>query len=603
MSTTSSTFTELDFGALKNSLINYMRSQAQFKDYDFTGSDLGVLIDLLTKNTEKGAFYTNMAIAEAFLDSAQLRSSVTSQAKPLNYTPRSRRSTKARIRVDFSASSVSQPYIIQKGRSFSTLIKNESFVFSIPETLTVASSNTDFSFETDIYEGIYVKDSYIFVSDEVDPFPRFKITNPNVDTTSLTVIVFEDGNQIGDQYKLSQTLLGVSDKSKVYFLQASEDGNYEVIFGDGVLGRVPKQNSTIVLDYRISNAERANGAALFSINFDPTGIDTELTGGANNPNVVTLIPAMGGAQAESIESIRYYAPRAFQVQERAVTAGDYAILLKTNFPEINAVDVYGGEEENPPLFRNVIISVDIDGIDGLPDSLMNEYYNFIKDRNPLSITPIFKDPIFTYIHVDTLVRYNINISPSSKELISTLVADTISRYNQTYLDDFRVTMRYSKLVKEIDNSDNSIISNISTLQLYKKTEPQTGVPQTLSLSFGVALASGQIDEAGAAFGYDSVVRSSIFTFKGEQVLLKDDGKGYLHVVRRNATTFSSIQPAGTVNYETGDLTITNFNPDNYDGNFFKIFVRPKDLDVKSARRNMLTIEADEVNIVVEALRE
>jgi hypothetical protein len=564
---------------------------------------MNVLIDILTKNTEKGAWWTNMAISEAFLDSAQLKSSVFSQAKPLNYCPRSRRSTMARVRVNFNASGVNQPYIIQKGHSFNTLIKNQSFVFSIPETLTVASANNSFSFETDIYEGIYVKDSYVYVSDEINPFPRFKITNPNVDTSSLTVAVYEDGSTVADTYKFTKSLLGIDDKSKVYFLQAAEDGNYEILFGDGILGRAPKQNSIIILDYRISNADISNGASIFSINFDPTGSSTELTGGSNNPNITTLIPGSGGAVSESIESVRYYAPRAYQVQERAVTAQDYAILLKTNFPEINAVDVYGGEEENPPLFRNVIISVDLNGIDGLPDSKKSEYTDFIKAHNPLVIIPIFKDPIFTYIHVDTLVRYNINISPSSKELISALVADAISSYNQENLDDFQVTMRYSKLVQAIDNCEPSIISNITTLQLYKKITPQTGVPQTLSLSFGIPLASGQIDEAGAAFGFDSVIRSSIFTFKGEAVLLKDDGNGGIHIIRRNAASFSSIQQIGTVNYDTGDLNISNFNPDNYDGDYFKIFARPKDLDVKAQKRNIMTIESDEVNIVVEALRE
>lgn len=602
MANTSSTFTELDFGALKNSLINYMRSQEQFKDYDFVGSDLNVLIDLLSKNTEKSAIYTNMAIAESFLDSAQLKSSVFSQAKPLNYTPRSRRSAKARVRVDFTASGINQPYIVQKGQSFNTLIKNESFVFSIPETLTVASANNTFSFTTDIYEGIYVKDTYLFVSDSLDPFPRFKITNPNIDTTSLTVAVFEDGAEIADNYKQTTTLLGINDRSMIYFLQAAEDGNYEILFGDSVLGKTPKQNSTIVLNYRVSNAEKANGAALFSINFDPTETFNEIIGNGNNPNVVTLTPAIGGAESESIESVRYYAPRAYQTQERAVTAGDYAILLKTNFPEIDAVDAYGGEKESPPLFRNVIISVHIAGVNGLPASKQTQYFNFIKARNPLTVTPIFKDPIFTYIHVDTLVRYNINISPNSSDLIKTLVADSITTYNLLNLNNFRVTMRYSQLTRAIDNSDKSIISNITALQLYKKLEPQTGVPQTLNLSFGVALASGQIDEAGALFSFDSVVRSSLFTLKGEQVLLKDDGKGGLHVVRRNATTFSSIQPAGTVDYESGDVNISNFNPDDFDGDFFKVFVRPRDLDVKATKRNIMTIESDEVNIKVQALR-
>ena len=603
MANTSQNFTELDFGALKNSLINHLRSQPLFKDYDFTGSNLNVLVDLLSKNTEKNSFYLNMVLSEAFLDSAQLKTSVFSHAKDLNYTPRSRRSTKARVKVSFTATGDSQPYIIQKGQSFNTLIKNEAYVFSIPETLIVSSANTQFSVETDVYEGVYMKDSYIFTSDDVDPYPRFKITNLNVDTTSLTVVVYENGQAVADIYKPATTLLGLDGNSKVYFLQASEDGNYEILFGDGVNGYTPKNGSTVLLDYRVSNADKPNGAAIFSINFDPTGADTELDHSiGDNPNIETIAVGVGGAPSETVESVRYYAPRAFQIQERAVVANDYKILLKMNFPEINAVDVYGGEEEMPPLFGKVIVSVDIDQIDGLPDSKKQEYYNFLKTRCGLTITPIFKDPLFTFLHVDSLVRYNVNISPSSVERIKTLVLDNINRYNEVNLNDFGVTLRYSNLIRSIDQTDSSIVSNITTLMMYKKTQPTTGVPQNMILDFGGALASGQIDEAGASFSADSVIKSSFFTYKGETVLIKDDGKGNLYIVRRSAQIFDPIFNVGSVNYDNGIVSITNFNPDDFEGNYFKVYARPRDLDVVAARRNILTIESDEVNVIVEALR-
>lgn len=600
MANSSINFTELDFLALKNSVVNHLKSQPLFKDYDFTGSNINVLIDLLTKNTERNSFYYNMMMSEAFLDSAQMKSSVFSRAKGLNYTPRSMRSSKAKIQVTFNATGVSQPYIIQKGESFNTLIKNQAYVFSIPETITVASANTTFSFQTDVYEGIYVKDAYVFNADDLNPYPTFVITNDNVDTTSLTVAVYEDGATVADTYKPATTLLGLNDKSKVYFLQTSVEGKFEIYFGDGTTGYVPKNGSTIVLDYRVTNGAPANGASIFSINFDPTGAETELISSGNNPSITTILPGDGGASAESIESVRYYAPRAFQAQERAVTPLDYKILLQTNFPEISAVDVYGGDEETPPLFGKVIVSVEISNVDGLPDSKKQEYYTFLKERCPLTIVPIFKDPLFTYIHIDSLVRYNVNVTPASKERIKTLVLDAINTYNATNLDDFSVTLRYSNLVKSIDGCDDSIISNITGISLYKKLTPQLAVPQNMVVDFGTTLATSPIEE-GTSFA-DSIIYSSPFTYKGESVLIKDNGSGEVFIVRQVAGVFSPIVQVGVVDYTLGTVSLTNFNPDNYEGNFFKIYAKPADLDVQAARRNIMTIEADEINVQVEPLR-
>lgn len=603
MSNTSSTFTELDFQANKNSLINHLRSQARFKDYDFNGSDINVLIDLLSKNTEKIAFYTNMAIAESFMDSAQLKASVFSKAKLLNYTPRSKRSARARVRVAFTATGDTQPYIIQKGRSFNTLIKNQSYVFSVPETITCASANTSFSFETDVYEGVYVKDVYVFRSDEVTPYPRFKITNGDVDTTSLSVVVFENDSEIGETYKLSTTLLGLDERSKVFFLQASEDGKFEITFGDGVIGRAVLEGARIVLDYRITQADLANGAAVFSINFDPTGSETELTGSFDeNPSVVTLSPASSGAPSETIESVRYYAPRAFQVQERATAATDYSILLKTNFPEINAVDTYGGEEEVPPLMRKIIVSVDVSDVEGLPDSRKRDYYAFLKERMTIGFEPIFRDPVFTYLRIDSIVRYNVNVTASSKELIKTLVEDAVSLYNEEFLDDFRTTLRYSQLVRAIDAADDSIISNVTAVQMYKKSTPTLGSPSVLNYDFGTALASGQIDEAGSNFGAETVMSSTAFTHRGERVMLQDDGEGKVFIVRSSGTGFSPVQEAGVINYDRGSISIRNVTFDDYDGSEFKVYVRPKDPDVVASRRNILSIEPSEVFITVQSLR-
>lgn len=321
---------DLDYHSLLTSFKNFLRGQSQFKDYDYDGPNIATLMRLMAFNTYKNGFYLNVALSEAHLDSAQLRSSILSHAKDLNYLPRSIRSARARISASFEATGQNQPYTIQKGSTFSAVVKNTSYVFSLPETIVVASANNSFAFETDIYEGFFVKDSYVLKGIDNE---RFRVSNKNVDTRSLTVTVYEDGNSVGDVYVYKQTLLDVTSTSKVFFLQTADDGYYEVLFGDNIIGKRPRTNSTVVLDYRITNGPAADGAKRFGMDFDPTGFD-ELN---STPLIETVESSRNGQDQETNESVRYFAPRNFQVQERTVVDNDYAVALKSAFPEINVV--------------------------------------------------------------------------------------------------------------------------------------------------------------------------------------------------------------------------------------------------------------------------
>jgi len=586
----------LDFDVIKNDFKSYLKSQDQFKDYDFDGSNMSVLLDIMAYNTYKNAFYLNMAISEAFLDSSQLEASVLSHAKELNYLPRSSRSSRCKVRVDFQATGDTQPYIIEKGSSFTGIIKNESFIFTIPETLTVSSTNTSFSYETYLYEGIYLKDSYIVDSNIENQ--RFIITNKNVDTNSLVVTVYEDGSDIGENYTQSTTLLGLGSSSKAYFLQASDLGNYEIIFGDGVIGKKPKNNSRIVLDYRISNGERADGVKELSINFDPTNGDILVT-----PEVTVLENAIGGMQRESLDSVKYYAPRHFQVQERAITTSDYEIMLKTQFPEINTLSVYGGEEVDPPRYGKVFIAIDVSNVDGIPENKRNEYYSFIKARSPLSIDPIITEPIFTYLSVDSKVRYNINISKSTPDRLKTLVTQAILDYNQLYLDDFNATLRNSKLNYTIDSADSSIVSNITDVLIYKKIVPILGTPQNIDILFNVSLTDDLpllLDSHPSSDRH--TISSSLFNYNGIDVSIEDNGEGVLRLVQPIGDMHKKIRDIGTVDYNTGLIKLINFTVNSYQGNEIKIYARPRDTDVSVSKNTILTIEPTEVKVKIEAVR-
>lgn len=605
MANNSINLVDLDHNTLKQGFISYLRTQEQFKDYDFEGSSMSVILDILSHNTFKNAFFLNMIASEAFLDSAQLQNSIMSHAKELNYTPRSKRSAKAIVNVSFQANGANQPYLIPKGATFTSIVKNDLYIFSTAENITVSSANSNFSFNAEIYEGSYFQDTYVYNSSI--EFPKFRITNKDIDTTSLTVVVYEDNAEIGDNYQYASTLLGLTDNSKVYFLQASQNGYYEIVFGDGILGRQPKNNSIVQLDYRVSKGAFPNGAKSFTINFDPTNPNDELEG---DIEVVTETIALNGAETESNESIRFYAPRHFQVQERAVTTNDYEILLKTQFPEINVISVYGGEEVDPPRYGKVFVSVDISNVDGLPESKKTEYTNFLKSRSPLSIEPLFTEPDYLYYNIDSLVRFNLNVTANSLERIKSLVTNSIINYNNTNLDDFKSTLRYSKLTQAIDESDTSIISNQTEIFAYRKLTPLLATAQNIDINFGFSIFETDyvVDTQTTAISASHKIKStrsiysSPFTFGGTLCTLEDDGHGIIRIVKAIGDTHFIVSNAGTVDYKKGLIKLINFNISSYEGAALKVYVKGSDKDISSNKNTILTLEPSEIVIKVEAIR-
>lgn len=593
MANTSLDLVSLDVPTLEASLKAYMRSQSLFKDYDFDGSNIAALIRLLALNTHKNAFFLNMIHSEGFLDSALTRGSVLSHAKELNYTPRSPRSAEANVTVTFNGSN--SAYVIEKGRTFSTIIRNRGLVFSVPETKVVTSTNGFFQFQTSLFEGRYVTDSYIM--NRQDETQRFILTNPSIDTRSLTVVVYEDGATTGSTYVRSTTLLDLDETSNVYFLQASEHGQYEVVFGDSVIGRRPSDGSTLIFDYRVTVGEEGNGAKVFNRDF-------EIGTGVSNVRVITNRSSENGAAAESIESIKYYAPRHFQVQERAVVASDYSVLLKTQFPEIRAVSAYGGEEVSPPRYGKVFIAIDVSEVDGIPQSKRDEYYEFLKRRAGLTMDPVIVEPNYTYASIVTDVDYNLNVTTLTPDNIRTIVHDTIMEYGDAHLNDFQRTLRFSKLAAEIDAAHASIVGNETRVEVYKKVELKRNDYQSLKLSFDMPLYDGY-PETGSSFpvGDLRTIRSGSFNVGGETRYVTDDGAGELWVVTDRGSVTVLLQKVGTVDYASGALEISDMYVETYDGAEVKFWAKPSGLDVVTKHDTILAVEADEVRVSVTAVRE
>jgi len=611
MSNSSINLVNLDFATLKSSLKTYMSAQNIFKDYNFDGSAMDALLDVLAYNTYKNAFYLNMVGAEGFLDSAQMKGSIFSHAKELNYLPRSARSSSANVTINFTATSASQPYVIRKGETFSTIINQTSYVFSVADDQILTSANNTYTSTFNIYEGSYVTDNYIVLDSDISQ--TFIISNVDVDTDSISVLVYEHGSTTPSVYARATSLLGLNSQSKVYFIQANSTGKYEIIFGDDVIGKRPLPGSTVIIDYRVTAGLAGNGGKNFIINFDPTGSGELTSSVATTTNKYSPEAAgqysANGDDAESIESVRYYAPRHFQTQERAITTNDYETILKMQYPEIGAISVYGGEDATPPRYGKVFIAIDIKNVDGLPTSKKNEYYNFLKSRMPLSIDPIFIQPEMTYVQVNSRVKYNVNETTRTSNNIKAGISLAISEFASKYLNNFKAALYYSKLTSAIDAVDNSIVSNQTKLYVYKKLSLSTDIPQNLVIDFNMPLkktyyvlntliSNKSVTQDDVEMAHS--LHSSLFIYNGSICELEDNGAGVVRIIRK--TDHVVVKNIGTINYETGRVLLNNFSVDSYDGNYFNLYITPRESDVVIKKNEILYIESSGINVTVEPVR-
>lgn len=583
----------LDFNTLKGDFREWLRGNNIFKDYDFEGSDLNLLLDLMAYNTHKNAFYYNMAISEAFLDSAQTLASVVSHAKDLNYIPKSKSSAKATVRVTFEATGASAPYLIEKGAPFSTLVKNESFVFTIPENKFITSANNTYTFEADIYEGIFVRDTYT-VNEDVEGI-RYRLTNKNVDTASIAVSVFEDGSSISDTYKFTETLLGLDDKSKVFFLQAVGNGYYEILFGDNIFGRKPKLGATVVIEYRVTSGSEGNGAKIFSVDFDPTGSD-ELT---NTPTIETVNIAADGSDAQEIESIRAYAPRYFATQQRAVASDDYASLLLAQFAgKIDDVTVYGGELTEPKMYGHVVIALKPVTGEIVPDFIKSDIDLFLQNRISVPTRTILVNPEYFHAEINTEVQYDPSVTIKSKNEIQGLVLNAISEYSATNLEKFDKDFRFSRFVKEIDDTDDSIVSNDTNVYIVKRHVPTERDYFTTTIYFNNAA------HAGSGTLNTPVFYTSYFTWIDPSSVeypvsyIQDNGLGTLVICRYEGETKIVLnQNIGSIDYETGIVKINKLLAQDY-GNYLKCKMEPMHKDLIMNQDKILLIDSDDITVTV-----
>lgn len=573
--------TSLDFNELKNELITFLRQQDRFKDVNYQGSNINALLDVLAYNSYQNAFYLNMVASEMFLDSAQLRSSVVSHAKELNYTPRSFRSAKATLKLTAVTDGSATDFFIPKKTTFTTSVGDNTFTFTTSSSYTgslVSNTANTFVVESfDVFEGQYLTESYI-VNNNV-PNQKFVLSSPTIDTTAVTVNVIEDSGEVIYPYSIVNSLYGLEANSKVCFIEATENGRYQITFGDSSFVRKPKDNSVVVIEYRSCSGELPNGADTFTL-------DTTLTG---NPTITleNVSPASGGAVTESNDEIKFNAPRFFQTQERAVTASDYEVLLKQQFPEIRAISAYGGEDADPPQFGKVLISVDLEDADGVTDTKKTEYTQWIKVRMPLSIDPVFVNPEFLYVGVESVVKYNLNDTELTTSDIQSLVQTAIVNFSETNLNDFNKVLRYSRLVDAIDNTDSSIISNDTSHTIFKLLQPEVNTLLSFDVNF---------------YNQITTVTSSRFVYRGVSCYIDDDAAGNLRIINSASKTVV-VTSIGAIDYVTGRLTISNITFDSYTSQGLKFTAVTAEKDVSGVKNNIVTIRGVDIKITVQGIRQ
>jgi len=557
-------FTNLDFDQIKVSIKEYLRSNSNFTDYDFEGSNLSVLIDTLAYNTYISSYNANMVSNEVFIDGATLRENVVSLARNIGYIPRSRTASRANISffVDTTALSTNPLTLTLKNGTVATTSSsfgNQSFSFIIPEDITVPVVEGIAFFDgIDIYEGTFLTTN--FTVDSNDPNQKFILENANIDTSMISVKVRNtEMSSVSRKFILSNSLFEVTADSRVFFIQEVEDQRYELIFGDGIFGQKLEDMNYIDISYITTNGIYGNGVSSF--NFNGRLIDNESRVVSSGISLITTnTSSQNGKEIESIDSIKKYAPQIYSAQNRAVTASDYEAIIPKIYPETESISVFGGEDLNPPKYGKVFISIKPFNGPYVPEPVKENIQNKLRKYSVAGIVPEFLDLKYLYVEVDSTVYYNTNSAPSS-DYVKSIVSSNINQYaDSTELNKFGARFKYSKFLKIIDDSHVSITSNITKVSMRRDLRPVLNKFADYEICYGNAFHIKNTN------GYN--IKSTGFVISGftDTVYLSDlpdsTGKyGSIFFFKLDSVTEASIvrKNVGTIDYEKGEIKLNPIN--------------------------------------------
>ena len=590
--------TQLDFDTIKTNLKTYLKGQTTFTDYDFEGSGMSILLDTLAYNTHYNAFMANMVANEMFLDTAVKRNSVASHAKALGYTPTSSKAPKAIVSVTVNNANTAQ-ITMAAGHAFDTTIAGTTYQFVNTTARTLQPTDGVYTYsEIPIYEGSWVTTK--FTVDTTDADQLFIIPNDNVDISTLAVsIQTSSGDTTLTTFTKANTLVEVKSTTNAYFIQETLEGEWEVYFGDGVVGSALIDGNIVILAYVVTNETEANGATAFTSASNISGF--------GDITVVTNTAGAGGAAPEGVGAINYNAPFSYAAQNRTVTAGDYKAIIPQIYPNVKAISVWGGEFANPAVYGKVFISILPKAGVSITTSTKTSIVNSLQDYNVVSITPELVDLETTKIIPTVVFKYNANNTTKSKEALAALVITAITDYSTESLEQFEEVFRYSKFTTLIDETDVAILSNITNIKISKTFTPTIGTATKYTIPFSNALFHPHSGHMASTTGTiaGGILSSSTFTITGDAntYYLEDDGAGVVNAFYVSGTTKVYLGTSvGTIDYVTGDVVLTKINiatvgqVDGADSTVIRLTVQPASNDVVPVRNQIL--EIDSVNMSV-----
>ena len=588
--------TDLDFDDISQNLKSYLKGQDILKDYDFEGSTLSMLIDLLAYSSHIGAVNTNIAASELFLDSAQMRKNVVSRAKDLGFVPASESASTAI--VDLTMNNVrnadgtfpsANDMTIEAGTRFSTQYDGKAYNFVVSAGVTPQPNGKSFS-----YTGINVKQgtnaSDVFVYDRQIANPKFVLSQSRIDRTAMTVSVNSGGTSTA--YALASDISNILSTSKVYFTQENEDGFTEVYFGDGSIGAELNDGDIITIQYTIVDVIHANGANTFSL--------TDAINGFSDSTVVTTNIAQGGSEKESVESIKFKATKFYSSQNRLVTLNDYKAKVSEYYPNADAVAVWGGEDNDPPVYGKVYVAIKPLNSDYLSDVEKTQVKANLNKLNVITVRPEIVDAEIIKILLNTTFQFNEKLTDLTSGELETLVKNAIVKYDTDNLNNFDSIFRHSNLLRNIDEVDSSILSNVTNVRLkFKKKILLLGQTAGITVDFGNPLYnphSGHNKHAGG------ITTSTGFYISGDAtniMFFDDDGEGNIrrYYLSGSVRVYQDSQ-AGTIAYGTGKITINALNITSTvnSDNTIDFTLIPNSNDVIAKRGSLIDISSADIKV-------
>jgi len=534
--------TELGFDNIKSNIKQFFQGQEEFSDYDFEGSGLSILLDILAYNTHYNSLYTNLAVNESFLDSAVKRESVVSKAFEIGYLPRSATASRAKVSVKVTNVANSPDTLVMDSLTpFTTTVNVTNYVFynDAPYTATLSSGAYTFN-DVTLIEGTPLSQSYA-----VSNNARYIISNANCDISTLTVDVLENNNStIVTKYRNVDNILSITGTDAVYFIKEIENGQYEIQFGNDRIGKAVNTGNIIRLSYFVTNKESANGAKVFN------------SGSLGSVVITTTSSSRGGSDTETIDEIKHNAPRLFSSSNRAVTNEDYKAIIAEQFTNIDSIQVWGGDENFPPVYGKVFISIaPKDNAVLTDDEKVVIKEEILRSKKIVTITPEFVDPFYLNIALNTTIYYDANVTSQSSNTLITQVTNNILKYNNTDLKSFDSIFRFSKLMNIIDSTDKAITSNISSLTISRKLMPKFNVVANYTFHIDNPIYSAGVAE-------NAVTSNGFYVSDNTNIqYIKDDGLGNLqrYYLDSNNNVVIVNSKQGTVVYGIGEINLFSLN--------------------------------------------